>query len=76
MSVPNPFWAKPHPDSVDDSDENGVYAITKKTDYWFNREPTDRTGSEAARRRMGGEGICRATTWSAPAPSSPNRCSA
>ena len=38
MSLPNPFWAKPHPDSVDDSDENGVYAITKKTDYWFNRE--------------------------------------
>ena len=38
MSLPNPFWAKAHPDSVDDSDENGVYAITKKTDYWFNRE--------------------------------------
>ena len=38
MSLPNPFLAKPHPDSVDDSDENGVYAITKKTDYWFNRE--------------------------------------
>jgi hypothetical protein len=38
MSLPNPFWAKPHPDSIDDSDENGVYAITKKTDYWFNRE--------------------------------------
>ena len=38
MSLPNPFWAKPHPDSIDDGDENGVYAITKKTDYWFNRE--------------------------------------
>jgi hypothetical protein len=37
-SVPNPFWAKPKPDGFDDGDENGVYAITKKTDYWFNRE--------------------------------------
>jgi hypothetical protein len=37
-SVPNPFWAKPHPDAIDDDDANGVYAITKKTDYWFNRE--------------------------------------
>jgi len=38
LPVPNPFWAKPHPDAIDDDDENGVYAITKKTDYWFNRE--------------------------------------
>lgn len=38
MSLPNPFWAKPHPDAIDDADEHGVYAITKKTDYWFNRE--------------------------------------
>src|SRR5882672_10827086 len=38
MSLPNPFWAKPHPDAIDDGDEHGVYAITKKTDYWFNRE--------------------------------------
>jgi hypothetical protein len=38
MSLPNPFWAKPHPDSIDDGDENGVYAITRKTDYWFNHE--------------------------------------
>ena len=38
MSIPNPFWEKPHPDAVDDVDENGVHAITKKTDYWFNRE--------------------------------------
>ena len=38
MSLPNPFWAKPHPDAIDDDDEHGVYAITKKTDYWFNRE--------------------------------------
>jgi len=38
LPVPNPFWAKPHPDGIDDDDENGVYAITKKTDYWFNRE--------------------------------------
>ena len=37
-SIPNPFWAKPQPDPFDDGDENGVYAITKKTDYWFNRE--------------------------------------
>ena len=37
MSLPNPFWAKPHPDA-DDDDPNGVYAITKKTDQWFNRE--------------------------------------
>ena len=35
----NPFWTKPHPDAIDDDDdETGVYAITKKTDYWFNRE--------------------------------------
>jgi hypothetical protein len=38
LPVPNPFWAKPHPDGIDDDDENGVYAITRKTDYWFNRE--------------------------------------
>jgi preprotein translocase subunit SecG len=38
MSLPNPFWAKPHPDAIDDGDETGVHAITKKTDYWFNRE--------------------------------------
>jgi preprotein translocase subunit SecG len=38
MSLPNPFWAKPHPDAIDDGDENGVYAITRRTDYWFNRE--------------------------------------
>jgi hypothetical protein len=38
MSIPNPFWEKPHPDAIDDVDENGVHAITKKTDYWFNRE--------------------------------------
>ncbi|MEP6858777.1 MAG: hypothetical protein ABI994_10355, partial [Gemmatimonadales bacterium] len=34
-SLPNPFKAKPRPD---DGDDNGVYAITQKTDYWFNRE--------------------------------------
>ena len=34
----NPFWTKPHPDAIDEDDETGVYAITKKTDYWFNRE--------------------------------------
>src|SRR5512132_3231142 len=38
MSLPNPFWAKPHPDSIDDSDENGVYAITKKINYTSTRE--------------------------------------
>jgi preprotein translocase subunit SecG len=38
MSLPNPFWAKPHPDGIDDDSENGVHAITRKTDYWFNRE--------------------------------------
>jgi len=38
LSLPNPFWAAPDPDSVEDDDENGVYAITKKTDYWFNGE--------------------------------------
>jgi preprotein translocase subunit SecG len=38
LPVPNPFWTRPHPDAVDDDDENGVYAITRKTDYWFNRE--------------------------------------
>ena len=34
----NPFWAKSDSDAIDDDDANGVYAITKKTDYWFNRE--------------------------------------
>jgi hypothetical protein len=38
LSLPNPFWAKPHPDAIEDDDETGVYAITRKTDYWFNRE--------------------------------------
>jgi preprotein translocase subunit SecG len=34
-SLPNPFKAKTRADGFDD---NGVYAITQKTDYWFNRE--------------------------------------
>jgi len=38
LPFPNPFWTKPHPDGVDDGDENGVYSITRRTDYWFNRE--------------------------------------
>ena len=38
MSLPNPFWAKPHPDGIETDDENSVYSITKQTDYWFNRE--------------------------------------
>ena len=38
MSLPNPFWAKPHPDGIENDDENGVYAVTRQTDYWFNRE--------------------------------------
>ena len=37
-SITNPFWAKPKPDGFDDGNENGVYAITRKTDQWFNRE--------------------------------------
>jgi hypothetical protein len=36
-SLPNPFKAKPRGDGFDD-DDNGVYGITQKTDFWFNRE--------------------------------------
>src|SRR5687768_6656504 len=39
LSFKNPFASKPPEDGGDDVEEgNGVHAITKKTDYWFNRE--------------------------------------
>jgi preprotein translocase subunit SecG len=38
----NPFAKKSNAPLDDDADEgNGVHAITKKTDYWFNRELYD-----------------------------------
>src|SRR3990170_3564447 len=38
LSFKNPFSPKPPTDGGDDEEGNGVHAITKKTDYWFNRE--------------------------------------
>ncbi|HEU4747862.1 MAG TPA: hypothetical protein VFS56_05125, partial [Gemmatimonadaceae bacterium] len=38
LTFRNPFASKPPQDGGDDEEGNGVHAITKKTDYWFNRE--------------------------------------
>src|SRR5687767_12291432 len=38
LTFKNPFASKPPEDGGDDEEGNGVHAITRKTDYWFNRE--------------------------------------
>jgi len=38
LSFTNPFASKRPENGGDDEGGNGVHAITKKTDYWFNRE--------------------------------------
>jgi len=75
MSLPNPFWAKPHPDAIDDGDENGVYAITRRTDYWFNRELDQLSRKRSCSPRNGRKRDCHATMSNAPESSSPSRYS-
>src|SRR5688500_3340740 len=38
LSFKNPFTSKPPENGGDDEEGNGVHAITRKTDEWFNRE--------------------------------------
>ena len=72
----NPFSTKGK-DSLDgDGDEgNGVHEITKKTDYWFNRELSLDREEQEARRELRRRGLPRHDVEHARESSSPNKCS-